>query len=172
MFNADPESRWPGRMGFFAGWYDKPRAQRDSMTPIILHVLQDKPMHGYEIIKTLEELSHGCWKPSAGSIYPTLQSMEDQELLKSQEQDGKKIYSLTQKGTDEYQKYAHFAKPWEQKQEAINHFRDTGKHVHAIMNSIRHIAVHGSKEERKKAQEILAQTADKLSTLSDTISPK
>ncbi len=76
------------------------RAGRGMMEPAILSVLLDKPMHGYEIISTLEENSHGMWRPSAGSIYPTLQLLEEKGLLSSQEIDGKKVYNLTDEGQE------------------------------------------------------------------------
>jgi DNA-binding PadR family transcriptional regulator len=82
------------RRGFMSGF----RASRGMMEPAILSALQEKPMHGYELISALETKSQGIWRPSAGSIYPTLQLLEDKELLTSREQDGKKIYSLTKSG--------------------------------------------------------------------------
>ena len=50
-------------------------------------------MHGYEVISTLEEKTHGLWRPSAGVVYPTLQLLEDQALVASQEQDGRRVYA-------------------------------------------------------------------------------
>ena len=66
--------------------------------PTILRLLVEKPMHGYEIISTLEEKTHGLWRPSAGVVYPTLQLLEDQALVASQEQSGKRVYALTETG--------------------------------------------------------------------------
>jgi len=86
----------------FGPWEDMHRgsfrAGRGMIEPAILSVLLNKPMHGYEIISTLEENSHGMWRPSAGSIYPTLQLLEEKGLLSSQEIDGKKVYTLTDEG--------------------------------------------------------------------------
>src|SRR5579884_2173184 len=74
------------------------RARRGDMTPIILKLLSKEPMHGYQIISRLEEKTHGMWKPSPGSVYPTLQLLEEQELIKSSSAGGKKVYSLTESG--------------------------------------------------------------------------
>jgi len=74
------------------------RASRGMMEPAILDALSEKPMHGYEIISHLEEKSHGMWRPSAGSIYPTLQLLEEKELVEHVEQSGKKTYQLTHEG--------------------------------------------------------------------------
>ncbi len=74
------------------------RARRGMIEPAILELLLEKPMHGYEVISQLEEKSNGMWRPSAGSIYPTLQLLEEKELVESSEKDGKKVYTLTDKG--------------------------------------------------------------------------
>ena len=64
----------------------------------ILELLKEKPRHGYDIIREMEERSGGIYSPSPGVIYPTLQALEDQDYVKSAEQDGKKIYSITESG--------------------------------------------------------------------------
>ena len=55
-------------------------------------------MHGYQIIQQIEERSGGSWKPSAGSVYPTLQLLADEGLIEVEESDGRKTYSLTEAG--------------------------------------------------------------------------
>lgn len=65
---------------------------------VILDLLKDKPSHGYEIIRALEERSHGFYSPSAGSVYPTLQLLEDMGCVSSTEQDGKKVYAISDEG--------------------------------------------------------------------------
>lgn len=64
----------------------------------LLQLLQERPMHGYEMMKALEEKSGGFYAPSAGSIYPTLQMLEDRGLVSSSEAEGKKVYSITDAG--------------------------------------------------------------------------
>jgi DNA-binding PadR family transcriptional regulator len=64
-------------------------------------VLADEPMHGYQIMQRLEERSGGAWRPSPGSVYPTLQLLEDQGLIKGAEADGRRVFSLTEAGTAE-----------------------------------------------------------------------
>jgi DNA-binding PadR family transcriptional regulator len=68
------------------------------MKYVILRLLREKPRHGYEIIKALEEKTGGCYSPSAGTVYPTLQMLEDQGLVRIVETDGKKVYHLTPDG--------------------------------------------------------------------------
>jgi DNA-binding PadR family transcriptional regulator len=72
--------------------------RRGKMRQLILAVLHDHPMHGYQVIQELEARSGGRWRPSAGSVYPTLQLLEDEGLVSSQEVDGRRVYSLTDEG--------------------------------------------------------------------------
>lgn len=64
----------------------------------LLELLRERPMHGYEMMKALEEKSGGFYTPSAGTIYPTLQMLEDRNLVTAQEAEGKKVYSITDAG--------------------------------------------------------------------------
>jgi DNA-binding PadR family transcriptional regulator len=68
------------------------------MKYVILRLLREKPRHGYEIIKALEEKTGGCYSPSAGTVYPTLQLLEDQGLVRIVETEGKKVYHVTPEG--------------------------------------------------------------------------
>ena len=65
---------------------------------VILRLLKEKPRHGYEIMKALEERVGGWYTPSAGTVYPTLQLLEDQGLVRAVEEDGKKVYHITPEG--------------------------------------------------------------------------
>lgn len=65
---------------------------------VILRLLKERPRHGYDIIKALEERMAGCYTPSAGTIYPTLQLLEDQGLVRAVESEGKKVYHITPDG--------------------------------------------------------------------------
>src|SRR5438034_995425 len=64
----------------------------------LLELLQERPMHGYEMMKALEEKSGGFYAPSPGSIYPTLQMLEDRGFVTSNNVEGKKIYTITDSG--------------------------------------------------------------------------
>jgi len=68
------------------------------MKYVILKLLRDKPRHGYEVMKELEERMHGCYTPSPGTVYPTLQWLEDEGLVKASDVDGKKVYEITDAG--------------------------------------------------------------------------
>ncbi len=64
----------------------------------LMELLKERPKHGYEMIKELEEKSSGFYTPSAGAVYPTLQMLEDREWVTSETQEGKKVYTLTDAG--------------------------------------------------------------------------
>jgi DNA-binding PadR family transcriptional regulator len=80
----------------------------------LLLALQAGPAHGYELGHRLEIASAGAWRPSPGSIYPTLQTLADQELVSSEERDGKRIYTLTKRGRAELDQRAERGEgvPW------------------------------------------------------------
>ncbi|RZI92395.1 MAG: PadR family transcriptional regulator [Microbacterium sp.] len=74
------------------------RVGRGDVRAAILSLLAEKPMHGYQIIQQIEERSGGSWKPSPGSVYPTLQLLTDEGLIDVEESSGRKTYSLTEEG--------------------------------------------------------------------------
>lgn len=72
--------------------------ERGDMKYFVLHLLRDKPKHGYEIMKEIEQAFCGFYSPSPGSVYPTLQMLEDLGYLTSTVQDGKRVYQITEEG--------------------------------------------------------------------------
>lgn len=74
------------------------RMGRGDVRSAVLALLAEKPMHGYQIIREIEERSGGSWKPSAGSVYPTLQLLADEGLITAEESNGRKTYALTEEG--------------------------------------------------------------------------
>src|SRR5216117_1820526 len=91
-----------GPRGVF--WSAGPRRRRrqwfefGEMKYVILKLLSDKPRHGYEVMKELEEQLHGCYSPSPGTVYPTLQWLEDEGLVVARDVEGKKVYEITDTG--------------------------------------------------------------------------
>jgi DNA-binding PadR family transcriptional regulator len=83
---------------FFRGRRRESSFQKGDLKYIILDLIKDKPRHGYEIIRELEEQSHGFYKPSPGVIYPTLQMLEEMGYASALEQEGKKVYTITEEG--------------------------------------------------------------------------
>ncbi|MED3743194.1 PadR family transcriptional regulator [Peribacillus psychrosaccharolyticus] len=72
--------------------------RRGDIKIVLLKLLQEQPRHGYELIKVLEERFKGLYSPSPGSVYPTLQMLEDQELVNIIKEGRKKVYHLTDDG--------------------------------------------------------------------------
>ena len=87
------------------------RAGKGEVRAAVLALLAERPMHGYQIIREIEERSGGSWKPSAGSVYPTLQLLADEGVISAEESNGRKIYSLTESGREEAAG-SHHASPW------------------------------------------------------------
>ncbi|MCL4545819.1 MAG: PadR family transcriptional regulator [Chloroflexi bacterium] len=86
-----------GPKGFRPGPFGR-RFGRGDLKYVILDMLQERPRHGYDIIQALEQRFEGFYSPSPGSVYPTLQLLEDQGYVTSNEQDGRRVYSLTDAG--------------------------------------------------------------------------
>ena len=89
------------------------RVGRGDVRAAVLALLTEKPMHGYQIIQEIEERSHGSWKPSPGSVYPTLQLLADEGLIDVKESNGRKTYSLTETGKAEANEAADRSAPWD-----------------------------------------------------------
>lgn len=89
------------------------RMARGDVRTAVLSLLAEKPMHGYQIINEIAERSGGSWKPSAGSVYPTLQLLADEGLISAEEQNGRKTYSLTEAGRAVAAESSETKAPWE-----------------------------------------------------------
>ncbi len=89
-----------------------PRMGRGDVRAAVLALLAEQPMHGYQIINEIAERSRGAWKPSPGSVYPTLQLLADEGLILAEESGGRKTYSLTPEGR-EVVAASESSAPWE-----------------------------------------------------------
>ncbi len=96
------------------------RAGRGEVRTAVLALLADEPMHGYQIIHEIEKRSGGSWKPSAGSVYPTLQLLADEGLIIAEESNGRKIYSLTNEGREAVAD-ADMSAPWANSHQSNSH---------------------------------------------------
>jgi DNA-binding PadR family transcriptional regulator len=98
-----PFGRWGRRGGPFGGFGGfggggERFFGRGDLKYVILELLKDQPRHGYDIIRALEERMRGQYRPSPGSVYPTLQMLEDLGYVTSSQEEGKKVYSITEEG--------------------------------------------------------------------------
>ncbi|MFJ9809754.1 PadR family transcriptional regulator [Streptomyces sp. NPDC101158] len=138
------------------------RARRGDVRASILALLKDRPMHGYEMIQEIVERSGGAWKPSPGSVYPTLQMLEDEGLIVSESEGGKKLFTLTDTGREEAE--AGPEAPWEEAGrgvdwDAVNEIRQAG---FGLMEAFGQVWKTGSAEQRQKAVEVINEARKKL----------
>jgi len=90
-----------------------PRMGKGDVRAAVLAILAEQPMHGYQIIQEIEARSEGAWKPSPGSVYPTLQLLADEGLITAEESGGRKTYSLTEAGREAAAAAEGQSAPWE-----------------------------------------------------------
>lgn len=83
---------------FFGGGRRRSSFQKGDLKYVILDLIKDTPRHGYDIIRELEEQSYGFYKPSPGVVYPTLQMLDEMGYASASEQEGKKVYKITEEG--------------------------------------------------------------------------
>ena len=150
------------------GWHGF-QAKRGDMSGIVLRVLADKPMHGYEIIQELERKSHGFWRPSPGSIYPTLQLLEEQDLVASGDDAGKKIYTITDAGRSEAEKSG-TKTPWEHNggDHNFEQMMEVRGVIMGLVGAMKQIMRHGTAEQQEKAIQVAKETLTKLEAIYDT----
>jgi DNA-binding PadR family transcriptional regulator len=140
-----------------------PRARRGDVRAAVLALLADRPMHGYEMIKEIEERSEGAWTPSAGSIYPTLQMLEDEGLIRGEDSDGKRRFTLTDAGRADYQEKAEEVTPWD----AVREGAPTGQNalrnsVGKLFAAVKQVGQAGDEDQRKQVTELLDETRRKV----------
>lgn len=150
---------------------EAPRAvARGGMQFAILDMLKEKPRHGYDIIRAMEEASGGLYSPSPGAIYPRLQSLEDEDLVSSTQEEGKRVYAITEAGTEYLQenkeKAASHRERWESNWGQGEHGspREFAKELHDAMHVFRR-AVHdsaGDADKIKEMGEVLREAASKI----------
>jgi len=161
-FGGGPRHGWQrGRWGGggpwgppFGGRGGGPRVRRGNVRAAILALLTERPMHGYEMIQELEARTDGLWRPSAGSIYPTLQLLEDEGLVSGEESEGRRRFSLTDAGRVEAEEPKR--PPWEevadQNEGQASRLRDSAFQLGA---AIMQVARTGSEDQIAKTRAIL-----------------
>ena len=134
-----------------------PKARRGDVRAAILSVLSDAPRNGYQVIQEIAERTGGAWKPSPGSIYPTLQQLEDEGLVVQTEDGGRKSYALTDEGRAYVESHPdEMAAPWASMGETDNDgdLRPVLGQVAAAMWQV--MAV-GSPEQQASAREAIIE---------------
>ncbi|PKI91145.1 PadR family transcriptional regulator [Actinomycetales bacterium SN12] len=141
------------------------RMARGDVRSAVISLLAERPMHGYQIISEIGERSGGAWKPSAGSVYPTLQLLADEGLITADEQGGRKTYSLTDAGIAESEALAAKPAPWEgagQRGGAQSHLGGLPKAGMELASATAQLARTGTPEQVKEGVEILEDARRRL----------
>jgi DNA-binding PadR family transcriptional regulator len=141
-----------------------PKARRGDVRTAALLLLDEGPRNGYQIMQDIEERSGGLWRPSPGSVYPALQLLEDEGLVRATETDGRKEFELTDAGK------AHVAErsdelppPWE---EMSGGFSDemmaAGNLMREVALAFSQVMRAGSPSQIAQASKVLAETRRSL----------
>ena len=151
--------------GPFGGWAKGPRgrgrkARRGDIRTAALLLLAEEPRNGYQIMQEIEERSDGVWRPSPGSVYPALQQLEDEGLIRSEELDGRKAFALTdagralveERGSDK-------PAPWEQMSGHVSEEAfELGRLMREVASAFVQVMRTGSEAQMGRAREVLAGT--------------
>jgi DNA-binding PadR family transcriptional regulator len=135
-------------------------ARRGEVRAAILALLAEQPMHGYQVITELTERSEGEWRPSAGSVYPTLQQLADEGLVRDREVDGRRIYELTEEGRAAVERSKSEAAPWERP--GRDDMRDLRHAAQGVMSATMQIARDGDAAMHADARRILTEARRSL----------
>jgi DNA-binding PadR family transcriptional regulator len=132
------------------------RRRRGEIRVALLLLLADEPRNGYQLMQAIEERSGGRWRPSPGSIYPTLAQLEDEGLIKATEGDGGKLFELTDLGAGQVQDRHGQALPWEDadEPEAFADLRTQMKQLHIAAMQVAHA---GGENQVARAAKALAE---------------
>jgi DNA-binding PadR family transcriptional regulator len=135
------------------------RARRGDVRLAVLRLLAEEPRNGYQLMQTIEERSGGNWRPSPGSMYPTLSQLEDEGLIRSIDEDGSRLFQITDAGRTHLETRADEPDPWTPSDErSENAMADLGPLVIGIGKAVWQVASVGSEQQRARALELLDET--------------
>ncbi len=141
-----------------------PKARRGDVRAAVLDVLAGEPMNGYQIIQEIAERTAGAWKPSPGSVYPTVQQLEDEGLVEGVASERRRLLQLTVEGrryVDEHPEelaatWRVFEQPTEEEP------GDLKPAIGQVMGAVWQIVTTGTRQQRAEAAEILGDTRRRL----------
>jgi len=157
---------WGGRHWdrmWFGGPWGGRRARRGDVRTGLLSLLADKPMHGYDLIRELEQRSGGMWRPSPGSVYPSLQQLADEGLVTSTEVDSKRTYEITDEGRAlAEERIAAAGYPWDAMDEGRGDQGGLRSAVKELAVVAKLVGMNGSPEMIERASDILVKARKDL----------
>ena len=137
---------------------------RGDVRTAALSLLAEQPLHGYQIIQEIAERSGGAWKPSAGSIYPALQQLADEGLVRAEESEGRRVFHLTETGrTYVSERQEELAAVWEDASDpAGDGMRELRDLVGQVAMAAMQVAQAGTDTQISAARQILTNTRRQL----------
>ena len=139
-----------------------PRVRRGDVRAAILDLLAEgQPWNGYQIIQEIGARTQGVWRPSAGSVYPALQQLEDEALIQTEAgEDRRRMYTLTEEGRAYVEEHADELKAsWDAVTGSVNDTEVQLRHtIHQVMVAVSQVAQAGSAAQVQQAGKILADT--------------
>ncbi|MFG2054923.1 PadR family transcriptional regulator [Micromonospora sp. NPDC048930] len=158
-FPPGPHGHGHGRGGRGRG-----RGRRPNVRGAVLALLTERPMHGYEMIQEIDSRTGGAWRPSPGSIYPTLQLLEDEGVIAAaaDSDGGRKRFTLTEQGRAEAAEAAQ-TPPWaEFAEKTVSSWHDIRDAGAQAMHALRQVMMTGTDDQRERAAQVLDETRRKL----------
>ena len=132
-----------------------PRARGDVRAAVLL-LLAERPRHGYELIHEIAERSSGAWTPSPGSVYPTLQALEDEGLLVIERIEGRRVASLTEQGAAYVEEQrAALGEPWSAPDHDHTAALTLRRQIRALMDAVGQVAKVGTPAQQAAASQVL-----------------
>jgi DNA-binding PadR family transcriptional regulator len=132
---------------------------RGAIRTAILIALRDEPAHGYEVMRRLEEMSGGLWRPSPGSVYPHLQMLEDEGLVQSSDVGGSRTYTLTDAGRTAAEKTA---LPFQADGESDDEVRALRVGMGQLMSAAKQLAGAGQKAQMERGIAVIQKARKEL----------
>jgi DNA-binding PadR family transcriptional regulator len=127
-----------------------------------LLLLNDQPMHGYQIMQAMSDRTGGAWQPSPGAIYPTIAQLEDEGLATTREEGGRRLVTLTPEGREYLEeRSARLGDPFADFADAPNR-PDLRDPMHQLHAAVRQIEVGGNASQWQAAADVLAQARRSL----------
>jgi len=159
-FGPGPGGGWGG-LPFGPGPRGRGRkARRGDIRTAALLLLAEEPRNGYQIMQEVQERSDGVWHPSPGSVYPALQQLEDEGLIRSEEVDGRKLFKLTDDGEAYLRERGEGRRaPWELMSDDVSgQAVELGKLVREVAGAFAQVMRTGSEAQMGEARKVLART--------------
>ena len=155
----------PGRHGFGGprGRHGGRRPRGDVRAAILL-LLDEEPRNGYGIMQEIEERSAGVWRPSPGSVYPVLQQLEDEGLVRAEESGERKVMQLTEAGSEYVRERREaLGTPWDTAAAGVSEdMMELRALIWQVGAAVREVVGSGTDEQHAQARAVLAETRRSL----------